>query len=980
MVIACRPCSPRWLGARRRGLLVATLIGSCSVSAAFFDVGAEPISSSSLGACRERFERAPAERDSSLCFYEVARRFNRWDEAAALLEDIRRRFPGAHWATLHLAYVEASRGSGRVEALLRQAADGFAESGELRGEVGARANLLLLMMRQGRSKDASVQAERVRDIGERAGEPEVSVSARTNYALYLASSMRDLPRAYRILRRAEAAVLSGHSYWIKFRFINALSTVAQGLGRLKEARGYLRELRMLTEEAGDERGVTYARVERVHVLIEELEILPREEARREAVAFVEETVRRVAKLGDRAQESQARLQAAILRFREASSRAVVREHLERCVEIAKATTTELDRMSCLGRLALAVAPGNPERASALMDEAMSVAAAQENVSRSADVWRARAALAWRLEAPAEAVAVALSGLNTIEVIRNLQPPGTGRIGAFSRWTSDYHALAGRLLQADPAKRASGAKGANEGRALAFEVMERMRARGLLDELDVDRGGSDRPEVEPLAKKRREILQAIARTQRLMLAPALPSRRRTELRAELEQHELTAEELREKLWKATGGAERYRPPVFATVEQVQAELGAEEAMLLYQLGLRTNLRGDFGGGAWLWVITRSSAAVHRIPDRLELEDKIPAFAGLFSRREGRSSPAARRLYEDLVADGLRSLPPGVRRLIVVPDGRLHQLPFAALESADGVPLAARYALSSAPSATFWLERRRRAPPPSGERRLLAFVDPQRELDGEGVSERDLGGFSGELERLPHARIEGRTAVERLGGESYLRVGPHATEATFKRVAREPYRVIHLGTHALVDDISPERSAVVLGAGSGEEDGLLQAREIVDLDLSGRVVVLASCRSAGGAVRSGEGVLSLSRAFLVAGAQAVVGSRWPLRDDDAERFFETFYRGVSRGESLSDAMHRAQREAIEDGRPPAAWAGLVIVGAGATVPFPGGSEAPARPGFVVFVVLSTGLVVLLLGFALRGRRRLRARAAERGGASP
>ena len=88
-------------------------------------------------------------------------------------------------------------------------------------------------------------------------------------------------------------------------------------------------------------------------------------------------------------------------------------------------------------------------------------------------------------------------------------------------------------------------------------------------------------------------------------------------------------------------------------------------------------------------------------------------------------------------------------------------------------------------------------------------------------------------------------------------------------------------------------MLLSAGADNEDGLLQAREIEGLDLEGRIVVLSACQTVSGAVLSGEGVLSLARAFFEAGAQAVIGSRWPIRDEDAAWFFDAFYRGSAKG---------------------------------------------------------------------------------------
>jgi CHAT domain-containing protein len=143
--------------------------------------------------------------------------------------------------------------------------------------------------------------------------------------------------------------------------------------------------------------------------------------------------------------------------------------------------------------------------------------------------------------------------------------------------------------------------------------------------------------------------------------------------------------------------------------------------------------------------------------------------------------------------------------------------------------------------------------------------------------------------------------------------------------------------------------------------LQSREIADLPLEGRVVVLSACRTAGGSVLRGEGVLSLARAFFQAGAPAVVGSLWPLRDDEAAALFSAFYDELARGKSLGAALRGAQRSAVARGLPAAAWAGLVVMGDPSRVPFPGG--AGSQPS--LFVAVAVFVLCALSLWALRRR---------------
>ena len=160
----------------------------------------------------------------------------------------------------------------------------------------------------------------------------------------------------------------------------------------------------------------------------------------------------------------------------------------------------------------------------------------------------------------------------------------------------------------------------------------------------------------------------------------------------------------------------------------------------------------------------------------------------------------------------------------------------------------------------------------------------------------------------------------------------------------YGILHFATHAVTDESNPDRSGVLLAPGDPKQDGLLQIREIVDLDLDGRVVVLSACSSNTGALLRGEGVMSLARAFFQAGAHTVVASLWRLRDDEAAGFFDRYYRHLGRGVSVAAALQAAQSELIAEGAPTTAWAGLVVLGDGDMVPLPGGRKGPQIPFWV------------------------------------
>ena len=274
---------------------------------------------------------------------------------------------------------------------------------------------------------------------------------------------------------------------------------------------------------------------------------------------------------------------------------------------------------------------------------------------------------------------------------------------FSAWTSDYYWVSGRLLEAR----------GREDIERAFVVAERMRARVLLEALTTARGA---PSLEPshdLVQERRRALEGIVVSQKRLLDPSLTPDERTRVMEALGQLEIEEEELRIRMRRESAAFEMEQP-VFPTLREVEESLGPDEALLSFQVALWKDLFDEFGGGSWLLLVTRDGTEVIPIPDRVALTPIVPVFLGLVERRDGSEAKAAAKLYDELLASALDRLPDRIRRLIIVPDGVLHHVPFAALRDGAGVPLASRYELSLTPSTTLWLRwrtghfRRRRVP--------------------------------------------------------------------------------------------------------------------------------------------------------------------------------------------------------------------------------------------------------------------------------
>ncbi len=393
--------------------------------------------------------------------------------------------------------------------------------------------------------------------------------------------------------------------------------------------------------------------------------------------------------------------------------------------------------------------------------------------------------------------------------------------------------------------------------------------------------------------------------------------------------------------------------------LETSLRAEEALLSFQMAPKQDLFG-FAGGSWLLVSTRNGTKVYPLPETVErahLETAVPALLGLIERRDGSEAELASALGSQLLGQALSDLGPGVTQLIIVPDGALHLLPFANLRVHQGeAPLSTRYEISMASSTTLWARWRRQ--PRRDVRAALVLADPElpRTVAVSSIRRGDEGG------RLSGARREGRRILRDLGSQSILRVGSAAGEGSLKQQDLSRFGVLHLATHAVADEENPASSAVLLAADMSGQDGRLEVDEISKLDLRGNLVALSSCRSASGALVGGEGVMSLSRAFFAAGAAVVLGSLWPVRDDDAEAFFEVFYNRLAAGDTAAAAFSAAQRERIRDGAPAEAWAGFVLSGDG-NWRLPPESQ---RPGEVSPTVLILA-IVLAISTALLWRQR-------------
>lgn len=896
-----------------------------------------------LADCDKRFARAPESESAAECFFNLAHKDGPDSPAAQRIAELQRRHSSNGWLSLYLGHLRLQEVEQAV-VLYRSSARAFAARREARGEILARSSLYRLLARQGRLNEAGQEAQRAAVVAEASGDPELLAMGQILQARYLSAAYEDLERAYLLLRRAEEVLFPDGRYFLQRDCLLALANVGFQTGRIAEARDSYRRLADLAHSKNDHFAEATARYNLASSLLEEMAEMPRPGGTQVIVRLARQALEAAEESGNREIRAKSQWILGFLTERKEALR-----YLEACL----GTAVPQDQGYCLNALARHLTVEDPREARRTADRALAMARQTKDPWDMALAWRERMRVSWAAASQERAVADSQSALDAIEALRDLQTASTSQAGMFSTWAEDYYWLSGRMLE-------------EEGLESAFVVIERMRARSLIDALEAARATP--ATTLPLRQQRATVLEQISAVQRRLLDPELPEIERTAANQELESLEIEEADLRDRLTRADTSFIALRRREFATLGRMRQALAPDQALFSFQISPWQDARGDFAGGSWLIVSTRAGSRVYRLPGRVELRPAVRLFTGMFERRDGSEAAPSVHLYRQLLEKAVAELPPETRRLILVPDDVLHQLPFAALRPSPGAPpLASRYELSIVPSATLWLEWKGQRPTPA-RTPALALADPPPPGAGGGrpvvmaASERAaVFADAVQLGSLPYARQESRAVVKALGGGSVRRLGDKASEEFLKRTELSRFGLLHFATHAVLDEQNPERSGVLL-APAGGEDGLLQIREIVDLGLDGRIVVLASCRSASGTLLRGEGVMGLARAFFQAGSHAVVASLWPLRDDDAAALFDRFYQHLGRGVSLAAALRAAQRDRIEAGAPAEAWAGLVVLGDGDLVPVPGGRKDPAFGGRE----LAVGLVAVVLGLVWAWRR--------------
>jgi|GEM_PF-5683653 pentatricopeptide repeat protein len=280
-------------------------------------------------------------------------------------------------------------------------------------------------------------------------------------------------------------------------------------------------------------------------------------------------------------------------------------------------------------------------------------------------------------------------------------------------------------------------------------------------------------------------------------------------------------------------------------------------------------------------------------------------------------ASNDLYELLISP-IEPFLKDKNRICIIPDDYLNYLPFHALQDKNtGKYLIEEYAIYYVPSLSTYSWLRVRGTSASHE--LLAFGNPEFEtLDTVAIA------FRGKLQKLPATENEVSVLETIYQPEVQIFTGLDANEANFKMYA-EDFGVLHLATHAQINENSPMRSSICLAA-YGNEDGFLEAREIMKMEINSYLVVLSACKTAYSSVMEGEGMLGLTRAFFSAGVPSVVASLWSVEDNSTSELMVNFHDRVRKGRMPCKALQEAQLYLLRETefKNPFFWAPFVLIG--------------------------------------------------------
>ena len=490
---------------------------------------------------------------------------------------------------------------------------------------------------------------------------------------------------------------------------------------------------------------------------------------------------------------------------------------------------------------------------------------------------------------------------------------------------------------------------------AFEASERSRARSLLELLQ-EANADIRQSVAPeLLQRERSVQQQLdALEKRRVEVLNRPNYTPTQ-EAELEQQRQTLiaqyQDIQTQIRATSPRYAALTQPQPLTLAQIQQQILDENTILLqYSLGKERS---------YLWAVTKTSITTYELPKAADIETNARKFRDAVTAPSSRNSPNQIAQANDAISQII--LQPvaaqlGQKRLLIVGDGILNYLPFAALSlpgksnENGNPPLIVDHEIVLLPSAsTLGILRQNYSDRQPPTRSLAILADPVFSPEDERVKNQstatnlqaiesvNLGlSRSGrdnnlQLSRLKFTRQEAQIIQALVPANSRTEsLDFEASRAAATSQNLSQYKIIHFATHGLANSTNPELSGIILSLVDDKGNplnGFLRLTDIFNLKLAADLVVLSACQTGMGPIVQGEGMVGLTRGFMYAGAQRVVVSLWSVDDEGTAKLMSSFYQGMlQKGLTPAAALRAAQLEMLkqEEWRSPYYWEAFTLQG--------------------------------------------------------
>ncbi|HAA32116.1 MAG TPA: hypothetical protein DCE56_35960, partial [Cyanobacteria bacterium UBA8553] len=505
-------------------------------------------------------------------------------------------------------------------------------------------------------------------------------------------------------------------------------------------------------------------------------------------------------------------------------------------------------------------------------------------------------------------------------------------------------------------------------AQALQTSERARARSLL-ELLTEAHANIRQGVEPkLLEQERTIQQQLdaAEQRRVqLLSGQYTDKQLADIKQQLESLNTQLEQLQKQIAKNNPRYANLKYPQPLTLQQIQSTVLDDDTLLLqYSLGEERS---------YLWAVTKTSITSYELPKRADIEaaaqsfyeqtgkQKLPTSRGLGAVPSNNTVDITTQLSQMLLSPVASQL--GQKRLLIVSDGALQYLPFAALPAPDTlgkgnnpVPLIVKHEIVNLPSASTLAVIRQdlngRKPAPktvavladpvfsANDERLKTSVgangrSPLQSASSDDVDtlalKRSAFEISATFDRLPYTRTEAESILKLVPAAEEMQAFDFtANRATATNPQLSQYRIVHFATHGILNSKNPELSGVVLSLVDEKgksQNGFLRLNDIFNLNLPAELIVLSACQTGLGQDVKGEGLVGLTRGFMYAGAPRVLVSLWSVDDQGTSELMSRFYKKMLQEKLQPAAALRAAQIEMwqeERWRSPYYWAGFTLQG--------------------------------------------------------